>query len=87
MIQATTEELNLTEIKGLLKRVEKETGSAVNRVKCSMNSFVIAAGEYVSPVMKQAKATAKKLGIVHVDMRATACKVPLALEYIERMEK
>ncbi len=81
------EALDLTEIKGLLKRVEKEIGSAANRVKYTMNGFVIAVGAYVRPVMNQAKATAKKLGKVYVDMGGTACKVPLALEYIEKIEK
>ncbi len=81
------EELDLSEIKGLLKCIEKEIGSAANRVKYTMNGFVIAVGAYVRPVMKQAKATAKKLGKVHVDMGGTACKVPLALEYIEKIEK
>ena len=80
------EELDLTEIKGLLKRVENEIGSAANRVKYTMNGFVIAVGAYVRPVMKQAKTTAKKLGKVDVDMGGTACKVPLALEYIEKIE-
>ena len=37
--------------------------------------------------MKQAKATAQKLGTVDGDMGGTACKVPLALEYIEKTEK
>ncbi len=51
-----------------------------------MNGFVIAVAAHVAPVLKQAKATAKKLGKVEVDMGETACKVPLALEYIEKME-
>lgn len=80
-------ELDLTEIKGLLKRVEKEIGSAANRVRYTMNGFVIAVGAYVTPVLKQAKATAKKLGRVDVDMGGTSCKVPVALEYIEKIEK
>lgn len=81
------EELDLTEIKGLLKRVENEVHSAANRVRYTMNGFVIAVGAYVTPVVKQAKATAKKVGKVDIDMGGTACKVPLALEYIEKMEK
>ena len=36
---------------------------------------------------RQAKATAKKLGKVEVDMHGTSCKVPLATEYIEKIEK
>ena len=52
-----------------------------------MNGFVIAVGAYVRPLNKQAKATAKKLGKVEVDVGNTACKVPLALAYIEKFEK
>ncbi len=62
-------------------------GSAANRVKYTVNGFVIAVGAYVKPVVKQAKTTARKLGKVDVDMGGTACKVPLALEYIEKIEK
>jgi len=80
------EELDLAEIKSLLKRVEKEIGDAPNRVRYTMNGFVIAVGGYVAPLAKQAKATAKKLGKVDVDMNGTACKVPEALPYIEKME-
>ena len=81
------EELDLAEIKELLKRVEKEIDASANRVRYTMNGFVIAVAAYVTPVLKQAKATAKKLGKVEVDMGDTACKVPLALEYIEKLEK
>ena len=77
------DELDLAEIKTLLKRVEKEIGAAPNRVRYTMNGFVIAVGGAVLPLNKQAKATAKKLGKVDVDMHGTSCKVPLATEYIE----
>ena len=79
-------DLDFKEIKSLLKRIEKEIGSAANRVKYTMNGFVIAVGGYVAPLAKQAKATAKKLGKVEVDMHGTSCKVPLATEYIAKME-
>ena len=52
-----------------------------------MNGFVIAVGAYVKPLSRQAKATAKKLGKVDVDMNGTSCKVPGALENIEKVEK
>ena len=51
-----------------------------------MNGFVIAVGAYVKPLLKQAEATAKKIGKVDVEMGGTACKVPLATEYIEKIE-
>ena len=52
-----------------------------------MNGFVIAVGGYVLPLGRHAKATAKKLGKVFVDMHGTSCKVPLATAYIEKIEK
>ena len=81
------EELDLQEIKSLLKRVEDEIDTAPNRVKYCMNGFVIAVGCYVEPLRRNAKATAKKLGKVEVEMGDTACKVPLATEYIAKVEQ
>ena len=81
------DQLDMDEIKGLLKQVEDGIDSADNRVKYTMNGFVIAVGCYVVPLMKEAKATAKKLGKVDVEMHGTSCKVPLATEYIEKVEK
>lgn len=81
------DELDLAEIKALLKQIEKEIDTVPNRVKYTMNGFVIAVGSYVLPLMKQAKATAKELGKVDVDMHGTSCKVPLASEYIAKIEK
>lgn len=79
-------ELDLKEIEKLLERVVKEIGSAKNRVRYTMNGFVIAVGGYVKPLAKQAKAAAQKIGEISVDMGDTACKVPLASEYIVKME-
>ena len=86
---ATTpdEDLDLKEIKALLKRIEKELPKERERVKYTMNGFVISVGGYVKALAKEAKATAKKLGKVEVDMGGTACKVPVALDYITKMEK
>lgn len=78
--------LDLKEIEGLLKRVEKEMGKAPNRVRYCMNTFVISVGGYVAPLLAKAKATAKKLGAVTVDMGDTACKVPSAVDYIQKIE-
>jgi 3-methyladenine DNA glycosylase AlkD len=81
------EALDLAEVKQLLERVVKQIDTAPNRVRYTMNGFVIAVGAYVKPLLKQAKAAAKKIGTVSVDMGDTACKVPRALEYIEKIEK
>jgi len=79
-------ELDLGVIEGLLKRVPDEIGTAKNRVKASMNSFVISVGLYVEPLHGQAKAVAAELGAVKVDVGDTACKIPIAAEYIAKAE-
>jgi 3-methyladenine DNA glycosylase AlkD len=78
--------LDLTEIEKLLDVVVKEIKSAQNRVRYTMNGFVIAVGGYVKPLSKQAKATARQIGTVTVDVGETACSVPVASAYIEKME-
>ena len=87
-IVATTpdEDLNLAEISELLDRVVAEIDTAANFVRHAMNGFVIAVGAYVRPLLQQAKSAAKQIGTVSVDMGDTACKVPLALAYIEKIE-
>ena len=80
------ETLNLKEIEGLLGTVVKKIDGAQNRVRYTMNGFVIAVGTYVRPLAKQAKMAAKKIGDVSVDVGDTACKVPLASAYIEKAE-
>lgn len=80
-------EVELGEVKELLNRVVNEIDDAPNRVRYTMNGFVISVGTYVRPLLRQAKAAAKKIGKVSVDMGDTACKVPLAAEYIEKVEK
>jgi hypothetical protein len=80
------DELDHSEIKSLLKTVEAEIDSAPNRVKYCMNAFVISVGSYVKPLLNAAKATAKKIGVVEVDMGDTACQTPLATEMIAKIE-
>jgi 3-methyladenine DNA glycosylase AlkD len=80
------EDLNFKEIKSHLKMIEGSIHKAKNRVRYTMNGFVIAVGGYVTPLSAQAKATAKKIGEVSVEMGETSCKVPLATEYIEKIE-
>ena len=77
---------HLAEIEGLLNTVVKSITTAPNRVRYTMNGFVIAVGSYVKPLLKQAKAAARQVGAVTVDVGDTACKVPLATAYIEKLE-
>jgi len=78
--------LDLKEIEGLLGRVVKGIDAAANRERYTMNGFVISVGCYVAPLLGAAKAAAKKIGNVSVDVGDTACKVPVALEYIAKVE-
>jgi 3-methyladenine DNA glycosylase AlkD len=80
-------DLDLAEIEELLQWVERDIQQADNRVKYVMNGFVIAVGSYVKPLLSKAKATAKRIGIVEVNLGDTACKVPLATEYIAKVEQ
>jgi len=80
-------ELDLAEIEKLFARVKAEIGSAQNRVRYCMMMFVIAVGGYVAPLTAKAKATAKAIGPVDVDMGDTSCQVPDALAYIEKIER
>lgn len=80
------EALDLSEIEGLLNAVVKGVESAQDRVRHTMNGFVIAVGSYVKPLLKQAKSAAKQIGDVSVDVGDTACKVPLATAYIQKIE-
>jgi 3-methyladenine DNA glycosylase AlkD len=80
------DELDTDEIAGLLERVRKEIGTAPNRVKYTMNGFVIAVGASVASLTPLARKVAADIGTVHVEMGDTSCKVPLATEMIRKVE-
>lgn len=80
------QELDLGEIEGLLDIAIKGIKGAQNRVRYTMNGFVISVGAYVRPLSKQAKAAARQIGAVSVDVGDTACQVPVATAYIEKIE-
>ncbi len=81
------EQLDLAEIESLLSTVEEKVHSAENRVRYVMNGFVISVAGYVKPMLEHAKRTAKRIGAVEVNVGDTSCKVPLATEYISKLEK
>ena len=78
--------LDLTEIRGLLEQIKNMIHEEKNRVRYVMNSFVISVGAYVKDLNEEAKNIADSIGKVHVDVGNTACKVPLATEYIKKVE-
>jgi 3-methyladenine DNA glycosylase AlkD len=78
-------DLDLTALKRLLSRVQKTIHQQPNAVRYAMNLFVISLGTYVRDLTDLAVETAKKVGPVSVDMGETACKVPDAVEYIQKV--
>lgn len=81
------DELDLAALKKLLQRVEKTIHKQPNRVRATMNNFVIQVGAYVAPLTAVAVATGKAIGPVFVDVGGTACKTPFSPESIAKIEK
>ncbi|CAA6829001.1 MAG: FIG00762573: hypothetical protein [uncultured Aureispira sp.] len=69
----------------LLDRVAREIDQAQNRVRYTMNGFVIAVGSYIPALTKKAQEIAAQIGKVSVEMGGTSCKVPLASAYIQKV--
>lgn len=83
---APDDDLDLQEIEELLEKVVSDIDNAPNKVRYVMNGFVIAVGCFVKPLLKRAKLAAKSIGTVSVDMGETACQVPVATDYIKKVE-
>ena len=77
-------ELDLTSLRSLLARVEKNIHKSPDRVTYRMNNFVISVGSYVAPLSAEAITAAKRIGIVTVNMDGTSCVVPAATDYIKK---
>jgi len=78
-------ELDIKMYSSLLDRAEKNVHNAQNRVRYTMNGFVIAVGAYISELTAKASEVGGRIGKVEVDMGGTACKVPLAKDYIKKV--
>ena len=80
-------DLDIATLEHLLDEVAATIHAAPNRVRHTMNNFVISLGIYVSALTERCKTVGKHIGKVSVNMGDTACKVPMILEYIEKAEK
>lgn len=78
-------ELDEEQLRVLLKRAEQNIKSSEDRVCYHMNSFVISVGSYAAALADDAIATAVKIGMVTLDKNGTACKVPVATDYIKKV--
>ena len=79
------EDLDISMYSLLLDKVENEIHRSQNRVRHTMNGFVIATGTFIKELTDKAKLVSSKIGKVEVDMNGTACKVPMATEYLEKV--
>lgn len=78
--------LDIFKYKSLLKQVENEIDNAPNKVKQSMNKFVIAIGTYIKELYDDAEIVAKNIGVIDVVLSGTSCKLPLATLYLKKMK-
>jgi 3-methyladenine DNA glycosylase AlkD len=80
------EKLDIAEIQDLLQQISSTIHEERNRVRYNMNSYVISVGAFVAPLHDEAKKVAEEIGKVHVNVGQTSCKVPLATDYIQKIE-
>ncbi len=81
---ASLQNVDIDLYRKLLARVTGEIHQAPNRVRFTMNAFLINVGSYVPELHKEAIQVAEKIGTVIVNMGDTACKVPSAGNYIRK---
>lgn len=80
------DKLDLKIYNKLLNRVEKNIHKAPNRVRYTMNGFVIAVGSYIIDLTEKASQVAEKIGKVSVNVGGTSCKVPIAVDHIRKVK-
>lgn len=79
------EQLEVNTYITLLDKVASEIHTAPNRVRYTMNGFVITVGSVIISLTEKAMEVAREIGKVQVAMGGTACKVPLAEAYIQKV--
>lgn len=79
-------QLDQRELTTLMNRVEKTIHEAPDRVRYTMNSFLIALGIHVAAFLDPAIQAGERIGPVSVDMGKTACEVPYAPDYIRKAQ-
>ena len=79
------EQLDLPTIGELLDHLPSAIRLAPNKTRNTMNSFVIGVGIFVAPMTDKALEIGTRIGRVEVDVGKTACKDPLATDYINKV--
>lgn len=85
MLSKPDAELDLAELKRLLKRVESGIHRSPDLVRYGMNGFVIAAGSGVAALTDPAIRTGLKIGKVTADLGNNDCQVPSAPDAIGKV--
>jgi 3-methyladenine DNA glycosylase AlkD len=80
-------ELDLPELRQLLRRVQKTIHQAPDVVRYQMNFFVIAVGSYVKPLTEFAIQVGEQIGPVTADLGNNDCQVPFAPSYIRKVQQ
>jgi len=79
------ETLDQARLSELLDQVESNIHDSQNRVRYAMNGFVIAVGGGMPALTAKAQEVGAAIGKVSVNVGDTACKVPLATDYIQKV--
>lgn len=87
LITRANDQISFDVMQSLLDKVQKDIHSSENRVKYTMNGFVIALGSSIPEFTEKCKQAGESIGKVDVFMGKTACKVPVIVPYIEKVEK
>lgn len=81
------ENLELPILKKLIQRIQKSIHKEPDAVRYHMNATLIAIGSYVEPLTDLIIEVSEKIGPVTADLGDNDCKVPDAVEYIEKVRK
>lgn len=79
-------QLDIPALSRLLQEVADTVHQAPNRVRYTMNGFVICVGCYIEALTGEALDVAARIGKVHVEQGGTACKVPTPVDYILKVK-
>jgi hypothetical protein len=78
--------IDYNHVKKMIEYIKQNIHDSDNRVRYTMNNFLIAAGAANKDITELSKVAAKHIGKVSVYMGNTSCKVPDAFDYIEKIE-
>ena len=81
------EEIDVSEVESLLKRMEQTVRDQPNRLRFTMCNFVIAAGAFVPEVTQACLAIGKRLANLEVAPIKKGCSVPEIVEDLTKLQK